>query len=107
MKNSYTTLEISLQEAKAILLDLYGIEGELTKLDGYDDFNFRVKTKQEEQYILKISRPSTDLKELDFQQKLLEHIASKESVLVPKVVLNKGQEGISTFLDRQGKARAV
>jgi 4-aminobutyrate aminotransferase-like enzyme/Ser/Thr protein kinase RdoA (MazF antagonist) len=107
MKNNYTTLEISIQEAKAIVLDLYGIEGELTKLDGYDDFNFRVKTSNKDQYILKISRPKTDLGELDFQQKLLEHIASKESILVPKVMLNKEKEGISTFFDTQGEKRAV
>jgi 4-aminobutyrate aminotransferase-like enzyme/Ser/Thr protein kinase RdoA (MazF antagonist) len=104
---NYTALEVSIKEAKKIVLDLYGIEGELTKLDGYIDFNFKVKTNQKDHYILKISRPETDIKELDFQQKLLEHIASSETILAPRVVLNKVQEGISTFLDAQGQSRAV
>ena len=107
MKMNYTALEVSIKEAKKIVLDLYGIEGELTKLDGYIDFNFKVKTNQKDHYILKISRPERDIKELDFQQKLLEHIASSETILAPRVVLNKVQEGISTFLDAQGQSRAV
>ena len=107
MKMNYTTLEISIKEAKAIVLDLYGIEGELIKLDGCVDFNFKVKTRTKDQYILKISRPNTDVKELDFQQKLLQYIASNQSILVPKIVLNKAQEGMSTFLDNQGESRTV
>lgn len=107
MKMNYTTLEISIKEAKAIVLDLYGIEGSFIKLDGCVDFNFKVKTSNEDQYILKISRPNTDEKELDFQQKLLQYIASNESILVPQVVLNKSKEGRSTFLDKQGQSRTV
>lgn len=107
IKMNYTSLEISVKDAKKIVWNLYGIEGDLTKLDGYVDFNFRVKTSEQDQYILKISRPDTDLEELDFQQKLLEYIASEESILAPKVVLNKTTEGISTFVDTQGQNRAV
>jgi len=107
MKNKYTILEISTKEAKAIVWDLYGIDGELSPLDGELDFNFKVTTSSKDQYILKISRPNADVEELDFQQKLLEYIASNESVLIPQVVLNKAQEGMGLFLDAQGQARNV
>lgn len=107
MKTDYTTLGFSKQAAKALLWNLYEIEGELTELEGELDLNFKVTTSNNNPYILKISRPNTDERELDFQEKILKHIALEQSVLSPKVVLNKQQEGRSYYQDTQGKTRIV
>ena len=44
----YNRIKISLDQAEKILLDLYRIEGTVSPLPGYVDFNFKIKTKKEE-----------------------------------------------------------
>lgn len=107
MKTSYTNLEISIQEATKIVFDFYGIEGNLMKLNGELDFNFKVKTTDKKQYILKISRPNVDQSYLDFQEKLLQHIAYKKELTTPKVVLSKDGKGRCQQIDTQGQVRIV
>ena len=71
---SYTDIKINIKQAENILLKVYGIHGIASKLPGYVDFNFRMKVKNNESFILKISRPEESKKYLEFQQNLLQYI---------------------------------
>ena len=73
----YSRIKISVKQAEKIVFDLYGIQGKASSLPGYIDFNFRIKVKNEEGYILKISRPEENKKYLDYQQYLLQYIKEK------------------------------
>ena len=70
---SYQDLLLTTEQVLAISKEHFGIEGEVTRLDGYEDFNYRIKSKNVS-YILKVSRPSEDAAYLDFQQKLINYI---------------------------------
>ena len=85
----YNRIKISLDQAEKILLDLYRIEGTVSPLPGYVDFNFKIKTKKE-RFVLKISRPNENKKYLDYQQKLLQYIhQSDEKIMAPKVLFDQ------------------
>jgi len=108
MKLNYTQLQISTTQAAKIALDLFNINGTATTLPGEIDFNFRIKCSHDEAYILKISRPDEDISYLDFQQKLLQHIAtSTEDITTPKVILDVNGQAISSIVDEHGQTRNV
>ncbi len=105
---NYNNLIISASEAGTILSEVYGLNGEISNLPGEVDFNFRVKIENVEGYILKISRPNEDEGYLDFQQKLLQFIASRnQKIIAPKVILDKNGKAISEITDSYGKERKV
>jgi 4-aminobutyrate aminotransferase-like enzyme/Ser/Thr protein kinase RdoA (MazF antagonist) len=84
------------KEAEKILFNLYTVKGKATKLPGEIDYNFKITVTGKHQYILKISPKNTDESELDFQQKILEYIAGKNTTLIlPKVILDKNKKAIS------------
>ena len=58
----YTTLIITKEQAENTLLKSYGIHGIASKLPGYVDFNFRIKVKNNDCFVLKISRPEENKK---------------------------------------------
>lgn len=108
MELNYTQLQISPNQAIKVALDLFNINGTATTLPGEIDFNFRIKVSNEEAYILKISRPGEDLAYLDFQQKLLQHIAtSTEELTTPTVILDINGQAISSIIDEHGQTRNV
>ena len=104
----YTELKISPDQAEKILLELYGIEGSAKELPGEVDFNFRIIVENNEGYVLKISRPSDDPGNLDFQIHLLNFLNSTSSDLAAPVVI-KDRKGnyLSGFLDDTGSNRTV
>ena len=81
----YKELKISTQEVIEILSDLYKIQGTISELPGDVDFNFRVKTKDNDGYILKISRPDQDENYLNFQQSILQHLKAHNISLLQKL----------------------
>ncbi len=94
--------------AENILLDLYGLEGEASPLPGEYDMNFKIRIKDEDRFILKISRPGTDPETLDFQQKLLSHLeGSKQDIKAPMVIKDKSGNMLSSFIDRFDQIRLV
>ncbi|MDN3491513.1 aminotransferase class III-fold pyridoxal phosphate-dependent enzyme [Winogradskyella bathintestinalis] len=105
---NYDNLKITPQHAEDILYDLYHIKGTASALPGEIDFNFRIKTKNSDGYILKISRPNEPLNYLDFQQKLLQFIEKNDQELIaPKVINDKNGKSISQFTDAYGNLRNV
>ena len=104
----YTTLIITKEQAENILLKSYGIHGIASKLPGYVDFNFRIKVKNNDCFVLKISRPEENKKYLEFQQNLLQYIEdSDEDLIAPKVIKDKNKNSISEITDEFGKKRFV
>ncbi len=104
----YTTLIITKEQAENTLLKSYGIHGIASKLPGYVDFNFRIKVKNNDCFVLKISRPEENKKYLEFQQNLLQYIEdSDEDLIAPKVIKDKNKNSISEITDEFGKKRLV
>jgi 4-aminobutyrate aminotransferase-like enzyme/Ser/Thr protein kinase RdoA (MazF antagonist) len=105
---NYNSIKITTQQAENILLKLYNIEGIATKLPGEVDFNFKINVENNPSYILKISRPNEDESYLDYQQKLIQFIETKNSnLVVPKVITDKKGNTISEITDELGNKRKV
>ncbi|WP_299160426.1 aminotransferase class III-fold pyridoxal phosphate-dependent enzyme [uncultured Tenacibaculum sp.] len=104
----YNQIKISTQQAEEILLKLFNIKGTASSLPGEVDFNFRIKAENNEDYVLKISRPEEDVNYLDFQQKLLQHVDNNTTNLVtPKVIEDRNGNTISEITDNFSKTRKV
>ena len=59
-------------------------------------------------YILKVSRPDADVDYLDFQLKLLEHVAQqKPDFIYPKLIKTKQNAAFTTITDDYGQKRHV
>lgn len=104
----YSKIKITPEKAELLVLDLFNIKGSASSLPGEIDFNFRIKVPNGEGYILKVSRPGENENYLDFQQKLLQHIALVEpNLITPRVILDKTGNAISGFQDDKGNLRKV
>jgi 4-aminobutyrate aminotransferase-like enzyme/Ser/Thr protein kinase RdoA (MazF antagonist) len=105
---NYQTLFISEEQAAKLCHDIYGILGTAKRQAGEIDFNYKITTENGENYILKISRPDTDETYLDFQQKLLLHIASSNpDFQYPKIIKTQSGENEKTIVDEYGQSRKV
>jgi len=69
-----TTPDFSIEDAKRLLAEHYGLEGTLSPLDSERDQNFKVVTNNGGVYILKIVNAAEPLTESEFQTALLGHI---------------------------------
>jgi len=104
----YPAIKVTQDQAGKLALELFNISGKASVLPGELDFNFRIKTKKGEGYILKVSRPNEDEAYLDFQQKLLQHIEAKQTdIIAPKVILDVNGAAISEYVDDLGNSRKV
>ena len=68
---NYKKLVLSVNEVQKIVKKEYGIEGSALKLQGEIDINYKISTRNSQDYILKISRPDSPSDYLDFQIKIL------------------------------------
>ncbi|MDG1072518.1 MAG: phosphotransferase [Akkermansiaceae bacterium] len=76
----------------AIAIDLYGIEGEISSLDSYEDQNARIKTPMGS-YVLKIANKRWSHEELNLQTRVLDHLnKSAPEVHSPLTLANKEGE---------------
>ncbi|WP_310991159.1 aminotransferase class III-fold pyridoxal phosphate-dependent enzyme [Aequorivita marina] len=72
------------QEASQLAKNNYNLTAKATKLEGYEDENFLLKTDDAKKFLLKITsisatKSTSDYKEqLDFQVKILEHLSHKK-----------------------------
>jgi 4-aminobutyrate aminotransferase-like enzyme/Ser/Thr protein kinase RdoA (MazF antagonist) len=108
IETNYQNLSISEEQASAICYEIYGIKGTAKKQAGELDFNYKITTQSDEKYILKISRPDMDDAYLDFQQKLLLHIDSKNpDFKFPKIIKTKASENDASIVDEYGQIRKI
>ena len=104
----YSELKINPKYAEAILSELYHINGKAILLPGEIDFNFRIKTEHNIEYVLKISRPEEDVKYLDFQQHILEHLETNSNkLIIPKAIKDSNKKVVSRIKDENGVVRYV
>ena len=101
----YISIIISEEEAVSILEDEYGIKGDVDRLPGEIDFNFKVTTKKE-LYILKISRPDFDLEYIDYQNSTLNHLA-KKNFGAPVTIPALDSDSFVLIKDSEGRERVV
>ena len=106
MSLEYSAIKISTSEAEEIAKELFNLSGTAIALDGEMDFNFKIKTSNKN-YLLKVSRPNENIDYVDFQSKLLQHVATKDSMEIPEVILNKNDSAISKIKDNNGESRLV
>jgi 4-aminobutyrate aminotransferase-like enzyme/Ser/Thr protein kinase RdoA (MazF antagonist) len=103
----YTKTKISESRATSIAFELYGIKGRAVSLPGEVDLNYRIKTVSES-YLLKIGRPRADTAILEFQQKILQHVALSDPEIISPVPLPDLQGSyISETRDDAGNIRQV
>ena len=104
----YKKLVLSTNEVEKIVKKEYGILGSASKLQGEIDINYKISTKNSQDYILKISRPDSTSDYLDFQIKILKFINSKNKNLpISKIILNKKKKDITEIVDSYGNKRIL
>ena len=96
------------KSAEALLADLYGLEGRASELVGELDRNFLISVGGAPRYVLKIYHAGADGDALDFQNRALRHVLTRDSSLpVPRPVADmKGRE-ISLVTLADGSTRHV
>ena len=104
---NYNNIKISNKQAEKILLDFYHIKGTAFKLPGETDFNFKISIDSKDCYILKISRPNQSKKYSDFQEKLLQYLEDKTTIVSPKIILDKKRKATSEYIDSSKNVRSV
>lgn len=73
-------------EAEQIALEQYGIKGVAIPLVGESDYNFKIESG-DENYLLKISRPFANEKQIHFQEEILQFIQSSDTTInTPSIV---------------------
>lgn len=65
-------------EAKNILAEFYGLQGNLTELDSERDQNFLVTTDRQEKHVLRIANSQTDKADLDLENQAMLHFQKTE-----------------------------
>ena len=82
--------QFSLIQVKAIVADLYRINGDYKELNCERDISYRIRTKSGGAYVVKISNAAEPEGVVDFQIKALKHIAEQDSDLrVPHMIHTK------------------
>jgi hydroxylysine kinase len=95
-------------EARRILRSLYRMEGTVTRLATEKDDTFRVDTSNGPHSVLKVSNPDEKLAEIDFQIKLVQHVAHIDPTIpVPAFIRDKDGHVLSTVVDHAGQHRKV
>ena len=92
----------------AALKQHWGIEAELTRLDGEYDLNFLAKGADGRGFILKAMRPGCETWLVDMQVKAFEHIAARQPDLpCPRVIASADGQPLLTLPDEDGQDRLV
>jgi len=87
----------TIEDAKRIAFELYGLRAEAYKLPGERDCNFHLETEAGEEFVLKIAPAVEQSDILDLQNKALEHLVAHDpSLLLPQVRVTAGGETIAT-----------
>jgi len=78
---------ISEARARALVVEHYGISAELRRLDSERDQNFRLRTSDDSEYVLKIANPEEDRAVTNLQTEALRHIAIGDPLLpIPRII---------------------
>lgn len=90
------------------LKEYWGIEAELTRLDGEYDLNLLAMDRFGVGQVLKVMRPGCETWLVDMQVKAFEHIATRQPQLpCPRIVRSKIDQPLLTLIDENGEDRLV
>ena len=93
-------------QAAELAFQYYGIIAQVHPLPGEIDLNFHLKAPDGREYIFKLAHPGTELDLLNFQNALMQHLATKAPGLqAPAVIPNQKGERITTIQDDQNQNR--
>jgi hydroxylysine kinase len=101
---------VAMSEAEAVALARahYGIEGHATRFATEKDDTFRVSVPNGPRFILKVANPAEDVREIDLQIRILDHLkAAAPDLPVPRVIANRNGEQLFLYRDRAGQSRQV
>lgn len=101
-------VRMAADEAAEIVFCHYGFTGRLTRLETEKDDTFKLTADNNMKAILKVANPGEEIAEIDLQQSLLDHLATREiAPLVPHTI--RTRTGVSRFLhkDHAGQTRHV
>jgi 4-aminobutyrate aminotransferase-like enzyme/Ser/Thr protein kinase RdoA (MazF antagonist) len=108
IKNQKMSNQITTKQGENYAQKYFGITATATILPGFEDFNFKLKTKNDEIYILKISRDNSNIESLDFQTEILKYLATKTlNFELPKTVKNLKGETYFSFQDENNLTRSM
>lgn len=95
--------DFSTDEAVLITSNHYGLEVSASPLYSYQDQNFRLRSNEGKQFVLKISNALERPEVIDFQTRALEHIALTDPGLpVPRTITDLNGEDYCTVEDKAG-----
>ena len=81
---------VSVEEAKVLALEHYGLDVNVLPLVGERDRNFHLRAAGGREYVLKVIHPAEDPDVSDFQGRMLLHVESRDPQLpTPRVVRSK------------------
>ncbi|MCK4745579.1 MAG: phosphotransferase, partial [Bacteroidales bacterium] len=107
MGAEYLSILITGEQAAQIAQELYGLRGTIAPLPGELDFNFRIITDSGS-FVLKVSRPESDIEQIEFQQELLNHVKNNSNGLEsPAVIPDLRGNQLSEITDDSGHTRKV
>ena len=98
---SFNTTEVQILSQK-----IFGIQGTLTPLPSERDQNFRLRTENGENYVLKIASAAEDIQLLEAQNLAMAHL-NQHGVRAPKVIPTKNGETITQIESGTGQIHAV
>ena len=94
--------------AQRLLEEHYGISGALKRFDTEKDDTFRVTTKDEQKFVLKVANPDEPFREIDFQNGILRHVETRDpTVPVPRIIHSAAGSDIFQITDVDGSQRWV
>ena len=110
MQSGLAASYVNMTEDEAVELARvhFGIDGKPTRFATEKDDTFRIAPASGPRYVLKVANPTEDVAEIDFQIRVLEHVATRAPALpIPRVIPNKTGEGHFAYHDRAGQRRQV
>ena len=96
------------EKLKEHIFNRFKLKGVLSPLAGEVDLNFKMVTELGEAFVIKVYAPDRDLEFLNFQERLLTHLESKQlNFDVPQVIKTHTGESTSNFIDENQQQRSV
>ena len=103
-----TTVSLAAAEAECLARDLYGLTVTATELPSEYDSNFRLRTSEGSEFVLKCMHPARETSFIDMQCAALEHLAAEAPHLVlPRVQLTKQGKPFTEITDAAEQKRLV
>jgi 4-aminobutyrate aminotransferase-like enzyme/Ser/Thr protein kinase RdoA (MazF antagonist) len=96
----------ALEQARHLVKELYGLDGEVEQLPSERDQNFLIHSKANEKFVLKIANGMEELALLEAQNKVMEHI-TRHQLLFPNIVSSLHGKKIETVSASDGHLHFV